>query len=250
MFNIGGGELLVILLIALIVLGPQRLPDAARQIGKTMGDLRRLSTELPERGPHAPSTPPTTPTRSASRREVSSPRTIGQPAPATTTAPCAPRRSSRRRRRRPSTNRPPAKPSAEEAGASEVHRQSTKAAPAKKATPAKKTASKAAKSAAKAKNGTPVKKPASTAKTSATPHQDLMATSAVPDGARRRSHVAHGAPHGAPRPDHQDRHRARRSGWSIAFVALRPDLRRSSSSRTRTSPATHDLGFNRAASSS
>ena len=44
MFNIGGGELLVIMLIALIVLGPQRLPDAARQIGKTMGELRRLST--------------------------------------------------------------------------------------------------------------------------------------------------------------------------------------------------------------
>ena len=44
MFNIGGGELLVIMLIALIVLGPQRLPDAARQIGKTMGDLRRLSS--------------------------------------------------------------------------------------------------------------------------------------------------------------------------------------------------------------
>lgn len=44
MFNIGGGELLVIMLIALIVLGPQRLPDAARQIGKAMGDLRRLST--------------------------------------------------------------------------------------------------------------------------------------------------------------------------------------------------------------
>ena len=44
MFNVGGGELLVIMLIALIVLGPQRLPDAARQIGKAMGDLRRLST--------------------------------------------------------------------------------------------------------------------------------------------------------------------------------------------------------------
>lgn len=44
MFNIGGGELIVILLIALIVLGPQRLPDAARQLGKAMGDLRRLSS--------------------------------------------------------------------------------------------------------------------------------------------------------------------------------------------------------------
>jgi Tat protein translocase TatB subunit len=44
MFNIGGGEVLVIALIALIVLGPQRLPNAARQAGKVMGDLRRISS--------------------------------------------------------------------------------------------------------------------------------------------------------------------------------------------------------------
>lgn len=44
MFNIGGGELLVIALVALIVLGPQRLPDAARQAGKVLADLRRLSS--------------------------------------------------------------------------------------------------------------------------------------------------------------------------------------------------------------
>lgn len=44
MFNVGGGELLVILLIALIVLGPQRLPDAARTVGRVMGDLRRISS--------------------------------------------------------------------------------------------------------------------------------------------------------------------------------------------------------------
>jgi sec-independent protein translocase protein TatB len=44
MFNIGGGEFMVIALIALIVLGPQRLPTAARQIGKTMGELRRMSS--------------------------------------------------------------------------------------------------------------------------------------------------------------------------------------------------------------
>ena len=44
MFNIGGGEFLVIAIIALIVLGPHRLPDAARQVGKAMGELRRLSS--------------------------------------------------------------------------------------------------------------------------------------------------------------------------------------------------------------
>lgn len=44
MFNIGGGEFLVIAAIALIVLGPQRLPEAARQVGKVMGEVRRLSS--------------------------------------------------------------------------------------------------------------------------------------------------------------------------------------------------------------
>jgi Tat protein translocase TatB subunit len=44
MFNIGGGEFLVIAVLALIVLGPQRLPDAARQVGKVMGEMRRLSS--------------------------------------------------------------------------------------------------------------------------------------------------------------------------------------------------------------
>lgn len=44
MFNIGGGELLVILVVALLVLGPDKLPEAARQIGKFMGELRKYST--------------------------------------------------------------------------------------------------------------------------------------------------------------------------------------------------------------
>jgi sec-independent protein translocase protein TatB len=44
MFNIGGGELLVIVLIALIVLGPQRLPDAMRTVGRVVGEVRRISS--------------------------------------------------------------------------------------------------------------------------------------------------------------------------------------------------------------
>ena len=44
MFNIGGGEALVIALIALIVLGPNRLPEAARTVGKVVGEVRRLSS--------------------------------------------------------------------------------------------------------------------------------------------------------------------------------------------------------------
>ncbi|MDY7101982.1 MAG: Sec-independent protein translocase protein TatB [Actinomycetota bacterium] len=43
MFNIGGGELLVIALVALIVLGPERLPDAARRVGNFIGELKKMS---------------------------------------------------------------------------------------------------------------------------------------------------------------------------------------------------------------
>jgi sec-independent protein translocase protein TatB len=43
MFNIGGGEVLVIALVALIVLGPDRLPDAARRVGSFLGELRKMS---------------------------------------------------------------------------------------------------------------------------------------------------------------------------------------------------------------
>ena len=43
-FNIGAGEILLILFVALIVLGPEKLPNAARQVGRTLGELRRLSS--------------------------------------------------------------------------------------------------------------------------------------------------------------------------------------------------------------
>jgi len=43
MFNVGGSELLIILLVALVVLGPEKLPDAVRQAGKVIGEFRRVS---------------------------------------------------------------------------------------------------------------------------------------------------------------------------------------------------------------
>ena len=44
MFNLGGSEVIVILLLALIVLGPEKLPETARKIGNVMGELRRMSS--------------------------------------------------------------------------------------------------------------------------------------------------------------------------------------------------------------
>jgi len=42
--NLGTPELLVILLVALIVLGPAKLPEAARKMGQAMNEFRRMSS--------------------------------------------------------------------------------------------------------------------------------------------------------------------------------------------------------------
>lgn len=46
MFNLGGMEILVILVVALLVLGPDKLPGFMRAAGKALGELRRVSTDL------------------------------------------------------------------------------------------------------------------------------------------------------------------------------------------------------------
>ena len=42
--NIGPSELLVVLVVVLLVLGPSRLPDAARQVGRALGEFRRVTS--------------------------------------------------------------------------------------------------------------------------------------------------------------------------------------------------------------
>jgi sec-independent protein translocase protein TatB len=46
MFGMGTGELVLILVIAFILLGPQAFPDLARGAGKLLRDLRRASSDL------------------------------------------------------------------------------------------------------------------------------------------------------------------------------------------------------------
>ena len=46
MFNIGPAELIVILLVALIVVGPKRLPELGRTIGKALREFRRTTDDL------------------------------------------------------------------------------------------------------------------------------------------------------------------------------------------------------------
>lgn len=67
MFGIGMTELLVILVVALIVFGPTKLPELARSLGKAMNEFRRASSDLratfneavePPPQPKLPSAPP------------------------------------------------------------------------------------------------------------------------------------------------------------------------------------------------
>lgn len=46
MFGIGVPELLVILVVALIVLGPKRLPEVAKALGKGLAEFRRATADL------------------------------------------------------------------------------------------------------------------------------------------------------------------------------------------------------------
>lgn len=78
MLNIGGGELLVIMLVALIVLGPTKLPEVARQVGGVVQELKRMSAGFQAELKSALDDPVEEEARARGRKVVSSEQ---QPAP-------------------------------------------------------------------------------------------------------------------------------------------------------------------------
>ena len=48
MFGIGMPEMLLILAIALIVIGPKKLPDLAKSLGRAFSEFKKATTELKE----------------------------------------------------------------------------------------------------------------------------------------------------------------------------------------------------------
>jgi Tat protein translocase TatB subunit len=75
MFGIGPEELVLVLIVALLVLGPERLPRMARDVGRVVGELRRTSDEFREEFMQADK---------FLERQASTPAAIAEPAPPAT----------------------------------------------------------------------------------------------------------------------------------------------------------------------
>ena len=73
--SIGPGELILILIIALVVLGPGKLPDVASSLGRSVREFRKAATDVTEAG---------------KLDGTSSSATSSQPAPAASAAPATP----------------------------------------------------------------------------------------------------------------------------------------------------------------
>jgi TatA/E family protein of Tat protein translocase len=59
-FNIGPFELLLVLILALLVLGPGKLPEVGNALGKTIREFRKASSDVEEAVRLDPSTPTAT----------------------------------------------------------------------------------------------------------------------------------------------------------------------------------------------
>jgi TatA/E family protein of Tat protein translocase len=93
--GIGAPELIIILIIALIVVGPGRLPDVGSALGKSIREFRKAATDVSEatsldpapsaQGPHAPAPAGSAPAAPAAP-VVPAPAAASPAIPAATTA--------------------------------------------------------------------------------------------------------------------------------------------------------------------
>jgi TatA/E family protein of Tat protein translocase len=81
MFGIGMTELVVILVIALLIFGPNKLPELARSLGKGFGEFRRASYDLRQSLMEATEEPPPpqAPPQAESRMGAAQPKTTPTP---------------------------------------------------------------------------------------------------------------------------------------------------------------------------
>jgi sec-independent protein translocase protein TatB len=89
MFEVGFSELLLIMALALIVLGPEKLPKVAAQIGRWMGRARAMARQFREQLEVEASLEPTT-RRPAAAARAPEPAPAPAPTPASEPAGAAP----------------------------------------------------------------------------------------------------------------------------------------------------------------
>jgi len=46
MFNIGFGELIIVFIVALVVLGPEKLPDFAKKCSKIIIEIKKMISKI------------------------------------------------------------------------------------------------------------------------------------------------------------------------------------------------------------
>jgi sec-independent protein translocase protein TatA len=71
--NLGAGEIVILLLIALLVFGANRLPDAGKAVGKGLREFKRALSDAEDsirRSPDDESTPPPKSTRDAKPKRL------------------------------------------------------------------------------------------------------------------------------------------------------------------------------------
>jgi TatA/E family protein of Tat protein translocase len=93
-FNIGAPELIIILIIALVVLGPGKLPDVAASLGKSLREFRKAATDVQDAAKvDAPAPNPAAPAQASrpapSAAEAKPPAEAGATPPATADAPAS-----------------------------------------------------------------------------------------------------------------------------------------------------------------
>jgi sec-independent protein translocase protein TatA len=82
--NIGFGEIMVILLLALIIFGPRRLPEMGKTVGRSLREFRKATSEIRSELRTGLDEPPATSVEERAQRIAE--RTPPQGAPAESTA--------------------------------------------------------------------------------------------------------------------------------------------------------------------